>query len=82
MGVEISSEMDGEAKIDAVNRAAFELQAFFDTHHNQADNMPGTKRDRESSDDMSAEAARCDAMRKVSKTCAETEYRASRAHRF
>ena len=77
MTAEISSEMDHEDKRDAINRAACEVQAFYDSHHNISGNMPVSKRDRESDDDdddPSTAAAHSDSMRKASRTgCAETE---------
>ena len=51
MRVEFCSDMDNEAKLDAVSSAAMELQEFFDTHHNQEGNMPKPKRGRGSSDE-------------------------------
>ena len=50
MSVEISGDMDHEDTLVAVSRAACEVQKFYDSHHNQTDNMP-RKRDRESYDD-------------------------------
>jgi len=49
--VEFWSDMDNEAKLDAVSSAAMELQEFFDAHHNQEGNMPEPKRGRGSSDE-------------------------------
>ena len=76
MSVDMNSDMDHEDKLDAVNRAACEIQAFYESHHNQTGNMP-RKRDRESDydagdDDLSA--ARSGSVRKAAKpACAETE---------
>ena len=74
IGVELGTDMDDEAKLDAVTSAATELQEFFDTHHNLGDNMPRSKRCRASSDEMSAEAAPGEPVQEDSKTDgAETE---------
>jgi len=68
MSVDMSSEMEHEDKLDAVNRAACEIQAFYESHHNQTGNMP-KKRGRESDEDESA--AQSDAVRKASRTGGE-----------
>jgi hypothetical protein len=60
MSVDMSSEMEHEDKLDAVNRAACEIQAFYESHHNQTGNMP-KKRGRESDDDDDVSAAQSDA---------------------
>ena len=74
MHVEVSSDMDAAAKHGAVSSAAFELQGFFDNHHNQANDMPDFKRGRGSDDENSAETAQCETVRKASKTaCTETD---------
>ena len=74
IGVEFTSEMDNEDKDEEFNRAARELQAFYDSHHNQGNDMPGSKRDRESDDDPSTAAAESHSVRKASKSgCEETE---------
>ena len=49
--VEFWSDMDNEAKLDAVSSAAMELQEFFDTRHNQGGTMPKPKRGRRSNDE-------------------------------
>ena len=64
----MSSEMCAEDKLEAVNRAACEIQAFYETHHNQTGNMP-KKRGHESDEDESA--AQSDAVRKASRTSGE-----------
>ena len=68
MNVDMSSEMGEEDKLEAVNRAASEVQAFYESHHNQSGNMPA-KRCRETDDDDS----QSDAVRRAS-TTDETEY--------
>ena len=70
MSVDLSSEMGEEDKLEAVNRAASEVQAFYESHHNQSGNMPA-KRCRETDDDDS----QSDAVRRASTTGDdETEY--------
>ena len=70
MHVEVNSDMDAAAKHGAVSIAAFELQRFYDDHHNQANNMPDVKRVR-GADDESDETG---PVRKGSRTdCTETE---------
>jgi hypothetical protein len=66
MNVDMSSEMGEEDKLEAVNRAACEVQAFYESHHNQTGNMP-KKRGRESYDDES----QSDAVRRASTTGGE-----------
>ena len=61
--VDVSSEMGEEDKLEAVNRAASEVQAFYESHHNQSGNMPA-KRCRETDDDDS----QSDAVRRASTT--------------
>ena len=72
MRVEFCSDMDNEAKLDAVSSAAMELQEFFDMHHDQEGNVPKPKRGRGSSD----EDRDCgESVQKDSKTeIAETEH--------
>ena len=71
MKAEFSSEMEHIEKNDIVNHAASEVQAFYESHHNRDDNMPVSKRDRESDGDDDPVTA---AFSKASRTaCAETE---------
>ena len=65
---ELSSDMDDEAKCDAVNSAVAELQEFYDNRHNLENNMPGQH---EADDGVSAESATGEPVHKSSKT--ETE---------
>jgi hypothetical protein len=57
MSVDVSSGMGEEDKLEAVNRAACEVQAFYESHHNQSGNMP-KKRCRESDDESQSDAVR------------------------
>jgi hypothetical protein len=54
------SQMTDEDKRDAVNNAAEEIQAFYESHHNQTGNMP-KKRGRESDVDDGRSEAQSDA---------------------
>ena len=54
------SQMTDEDKSDAVNNAAEEIQAFYESHHNQTGNMP-KKRGRESDVDDGRSEAQSDA---------------------
>ena len=71
MIVELSSDMDDEAKRDAVNSAVAVLQEFHDNRHNLENNMPEQKRDSETNDGVSAESTPSEPVHKSSKT--ETE---------
>ena len=55
--MEFTSDIEEEAKLDAVNIAAAELQEFYDTHHNLQKNMPGQNQTTEEDDAMSAASA-------------------------
>ena len=72
MRVDFLSDMDNEAKLDAVRSAAVDLQEFYVIHHDQEDNVPKPKRGRGSSD----EDRDCgESVQKDSKTeAAETEH--------
>ena len=66
--VEFTSDMEEEAKLDAVNTAAAELQEFYDTHHNLQKNMPGQNQTTEEDDAMSAASAHREPVQKASRT--------------
>ena len=66
--VEFTSDMEEEAKLDAINTAAAELQEFYDTHHNLQKNMPGQNQTTEEDDAMSAESTHREPVQKTSKT--------------
>ena len=63
--------MDDEAKRDAVNSAAAEVQEFYDNRHNLENIMPGQQQDSEADDGVSAESAPGEPVHKSSR--AETE---------
>ena len=65
------TNMDDDEKRVAVNHAAREVQAFYDSHHNREDDMPQKRR---RGDDDEESAAPSDATRKAAKTgCENTE---------
>ena len=66
--VEFSSDMDDDAKLDAISSAAAELQEFYDNRHNLENTMPGQKEDSEADDGMSAESAPGEPVHKCRKT--------------
>ena len=65
--VEFTSDVE-EAKLDAVNSAAAELQEFYDNHHNLQNNMPGQNQTTEEDDAMSAVSAHREPVQKASRT--------------
>ena len=73
ISVAFTSSMAKECKQEAVNTAAAEVQAFYDTHHNLLNNMPGQTEMTEEEDAMSAEPAHGEPVQKASRTDPEEE---------
>ena len=68
-----TSSMSKECKHEAVHIAAAEVQAYYDTHHNHLNNMPGQTEMIEEEETMSAEPAHGEPVQKASRTDPEEE---------
>ena len=73
MRVGVLENMDIGAKQDAVSNAVAELQEFYDTRNNTANNMPGEEEDCDADDDVSAESTASEPNRKCRRTETEPE---------
>ena len=69
ISVVFTSSMSKECKHEAVHTAAAEVQAYYDTHHNHLNNMPGqTAMSEEEEEAMPAEPAHGEPAQKASRT--------------